>query len=339
MSQEIVQAGSKGRRRSLVEKFANKFSIEPNKLMDILKATAFKQREGFPPPSNEQMAALLVVADQYNLNPFIKEIFAYPDKQNGIVPVVGVDGWSRIINQHPDFDGIEFRQFDNWVEAGELNGNKKCPEWMEAVIYRKDRSHPTVIREYLDEVYREPFKGKFGPVNGPWQSHTKRMLRHKTLIQGSRVAFAFTGIYDEDEAERIIEGQFSRVQQDAVGQTSQQAVGQDTPTTLDDLNSQLVSGVTSARAQEQQRRTDTAPADPPAAKAAEPAPTEDAADDQAGGFELTFDDVMSRINKARDADEIDSCFADATSVPMDADQQQQFEDAMESAHNRIAEPA
>ncbi len=44
-------------------------------------------------------------------------------------------------------------------------------------------------------------------VNGPWQTHTKRMLRHKALIQCSRIAFGFVGIYDEDEAQRIIEGQ------------------------------------------------------------------------------------------------------------------------------------
>jgi TRAP-type uncharacterized transport system substrate-binding protein len=31
------------------------------------------------------------------------------------------------------------------------------------------------------------------------------MLRHKTLIQGARIAFGFAGIYDEDEAKRIIE--------------------------------------------------------------------------------------------------------------------------------------
>lgn len=33
------------------------------------------------------------------------------------------------------------------------------------------------------------------------------MLRHKALIQCARVAFGFSGIYDQDETERIIEGQ------------------------------------------------------------------------------------------------------------------------------------
>jgi hypothetical protein len=31
----------------------------------------------------------------------------------------------------------------------------------------------------------------------------KRMLRHKALIQAARIAFGFSGIYDEDEATRI----------------------------------------------------------------------------------------------------------------------------------------
>jgi hypothetical protein len=61
----------------------------------------------------------------------------------------------------------------------------------------------------LDEVYRAPFEGKGqnGPytVKGPWQTHTKRMNRHKSWIQCARLAFGFAGIYDEDEAQRIIE--------------------------------------------------------------------------------------------------------------------------------------
>lgn len=188
-------------RQSLVQKFAAKYSIEPDKLMSILKATAFKVKDG--EVTNEQMAALLVVADQYGLNPFTREIFAFPDK-NGIVPVVGVDGWSRIINDHPQSDGFEFQEAEKMVE---LPDAKRCPEWMEVVIYRKDRSHPIVVREYLDEVYRPRATYPDGnkKKEGPWQTHTKRFLRHKVLIQGARIAYGFGGIYDEDEAIRITE--------------------------------------------------------------------------------------------------------------------------------------
>lgn len=192
--------------KSLVTRFAARFGVDGGKFFDTLKATAFKQRDGSA-PTNEQMMALLVVADQYNLNPFTREIYAFPDKQNGIIPVVGADGWSRIINEHAQYDGVEFVYADKMVR---MEGARvECPEWVACVIYRKDRSRPICIKEFLDEVYRAPFQGSGRngsyTVEGPWQTHTKRMLRHKALIQCSRIAFGFGGIYDQDEAERIRE--------------------------------------------------------------------------------------------------------------------------------------
>lgn len=182
-------------------KLGERFGMEGDgrELVQVLKSTAFKGEV-----TDAQMAALMVVANQYGLNPFTRELFAFPDKQNGIVPVVGVDGWSRIINSHPQFDGIEFRHAD---ESVTMPGAKPAPEWIECNIYRKDRSRPVVVREYLDEVYRAPFKGKYGDVTGPWQTHTKRFLRHKAMIQCARLAFGYGGIYDQDEAERIVEAQ------------------------------------------------------------------------------------------------------------------------------------
>lgn len=197
-------------RHTVVGQVALRFGIDPHKLLTTLKATAFKQREGSPPVTDEQMVALLVVANQYKLNPFTRQIFAFPDKQNGIVPVVSVDGWLHLINGHEQFDGLEYVWSDEIVE--DLPGAKPCPAWCEVQVYRKDRSRPTVIREYLDEVFRPPFKGKSKDsgreytVDGPWQSHTKRMLRWKTTIQGARIAFGLGGIFDEDEAERIVQG-------------------------------------------------------------------------------------------------------------------------------------
>jgi len=179
----------------LVAKFATRFGVNEGEVLDILKSTAFKQRDGQPPATDAQMMALMIVADQYGLNPFTKEIYAYPDKSNGIVPVVGVDGWSRIVNEHSQLDGIEF----NYSEATTTHKGKMVHEWIEAVITRKDRSKPVVVREYFDEVVRS--------VNftTPWDTHPKRMHRHKSLIQCARVAFGFAGIYDDDEAQRIVE--------------------------------------------------------------------------------------------------------------------------------------
>lgn len=195
--------------RSLLTRVASKYGVDPDKMLTTLKATAFKQQGDYA-VTNEQMMALLIVSEQHGLNPWTKEIYAFPDKKNGIVPVVSVDGWSRIINENPQLDGIEFRYSVEMIPVGTLKGQTMaCPEWIEAIIRRKDRSAPVIAREFFEEVYRPPFEGKGqnGPytVNGPWQSHPRRMHRHKALIQCARIAFGFGGIYDQDEAERIIE--------------------------------------------------------------------------------------------------------------------------------------
>ena len=195
---------------SLVAKFASKYNVDPRKMLDTLKATAFKQRDNMPPISDEQMMALLIVADQYGLNPFTKEIYAYPDKNNGIVPVVGVDGWSRIMNEHPQMDGLEFNYSDETV----THKGKTCNVWIDCVIHRKDRSRPIVVRERFEEVVRSV------SFATPWDSHPNRMHRHKALIQGARIAFGFTGIYDEDEASRIVEKDIT-VESTVVNQTTQ----------------------------------------------------------------------------------------------------------------------
>lgn len=173
-------------------------NVDPAELEQTLIQTAFKSSTQI---TREQMGALLIVASQYKLNPWTKEIYAFPDKSKGIIPVVGVDGWSRIINSNPNLNGIEFVFSDNMVRMNKAKVD--CPEWVDCLIYRKDRDRPTVVREYLDEVYREPM-GANG-FAGPWQSHPKRFLRHKALIQCARLAFGFVGIYDQDEAERIQE--------------------------------------------------------------------------------------------------------------------------------------
>ena len=167
---------------SLSARMAERFGVDPDQMLTTLKATAFKGQV-----SNEQMQALLIVADQYGLNPWTKEIYAFPDRNNGIVPVVGVDGWSRIINEHQQFDGLEFDQDD-----------ESCT----CIIYRKDRKHPIKVTEWMAECKRDGV--------GPWKSHPRRMLRHKALIQCARLAFGYTGIYDEDEAQRITEAQQER---------------------------------------------------------------------------------------------------------------------------------
>jgi hypothetical protein len=74
------------------------------------------------------------------------------------------------------------------------------------------------VREYFSEVARSM------NYTTPWDTHPNRMHRHKALIQCARVAFGFAGIYDEDEAERIVEARVVDQPRDEARQESPKAI-------------------------------------------------------------------------------------------------------------------
>jgi phage recombination protein Bet len=173
----IVQSES-----SALSIMADRFNVEPKKLLNTLKSTVFKNA------TNDELLTLVVVANEYKLNPLTRQIYAFPNSQGGgITPVVSVDGWISILNRHPDFDGIDFAYEED--QSGK-------PASCTAIIYSKARSHPVKVTEYFAECSKK---------TGPWNQMPRRMLRHKALIQCARIAFGFSGIYDEDEARDISE--------------------------------------------------------------------------------------------------------------------------------------
>jgi len=171
MKQEIIPS----QKQSALAIMASKFSVEPARLLETLKATLM------PKATNEELLSFVVTANQYGLNPFTREIYAFPARNGGIQPVVSVDGWIRMMNNHASFDGIQFTTEDK-------DGK---PFSVTATIYLKDRSRPVEVTEYFSECSRN---------TEPWKVNPRRMLRHKALIQCARVAVGFSGISDDEEA-------------------------------------------------------------------------------------------------------------------------------------------
>jgi phage recombination protein Bet len=154
---------------------AARFQVEPTKLLETLKQTVFKGA------TDAQLVALVVVANEWGLNPFVREIYAFPDsKGGGIVPVVSIDGWLNRINSHSQYDGME-KEF--------ADGHDGKPVTCTVTIFRKDRSKPTRHTEIFSECFRN---------TDPWKNQPHRMLGHRTLIQCARIAFGFAGADPED---------------------------------------------------------------------------------------------------------------------------------------------
>jgi len=183
MNSEVKELQQVPAKKSLLAKMAGRFDMEPGMFADTIRATVMPGGKA----TNEQLAAFLMVAEQYQLNPITREIHAFPGRGGGITPVVGIDGFLNLAQRRPEFDGMSF-------EIGTDTDGKL--ESCTCTIHRKDRSHPIVITEYLEECFR---------ATEPWKQHTRRMLRHKTAKEAIRYAFGFSGISDEDDAHFIHE--------------------------------------------------------------------------------------------------------------------------------------
>jgi len=186
MTTAIAQNGSQQAtepRRSLIQALADQYGVEPAHFLKTVKETVFNGKG-----TEAEMIAFFMVANKHKLDPFTKEIFAFPKQGGGVQTIVSVDGWLSIINNHPQMDGIEY--VDHFDDKGNLSA-------VTCRIYRKDRSHPTEVTEYMAECRRN---------TSTWSQWPRRMLRHKATIQCGRQAFSISGIVDPDEAEREIEG-------------------------------------------------------------------------------------------------------------------------------------
>lgn len=129
-------------------------------------------------PVPTQISALQLII-KYKLDPFSEEI-AIAQVNGRWQSYVTVDGCIKLMNQHPAFMGVSFRESPD-LERG-------IPLWMECTIYRSDRAYPVCVREYFTELVTD---------HEAWKTLPRRMLRHRTLQQASRLAFGIRGSVSE----------------------------------------------------------------------------------------------------------------------------------------------
>ena len=125
-------------------------------------------------PEEVQINALRLIT-KHALDPFTDEISIHNYEDGHWQAFITIDGWAKLINSHPAFNGISF------VESEEIvNG---LPVWMKCIIYRKDRAAPIEVKEYLSEIQTE---------HSIWKDMPRRMLRHRVIAQCARLAFGIS---------------------------------------------------------------------------------------------------------------------------------------------------
>lgn len=164
--------------RSLIESMAMRYGIEPSKFFNTLKRVIDPHNKA----SIEEVAAYLVIVKELNLNPLAGEAWMVPTK-NGPRAMISFDGWAKIANSNPAYDGSGKPEYD-YDEQGKLIS---CT----VAIYRKDRSHP---------FYQTCFLKEWDTGTPVWNQKVHHMLFGRTFAQAIRFAFNVAGIIDHDEA-------------------------------------------------------------------------------------------------------------------------------------------
>ena len=203
------------------------------------------RKQFFPATATDiDMQYCMSVAKTLGLNPILKEIYFIERKQktpkgwmSKVEPMLGRNSYLTIAHRSGKFDGIESewriektpkRTPDGWVLEDELVA--------EAVVYRKDMSHPVKAKvTYSEYVQRK----SDGSINIFWQKMPLTMLVKVAESQALRKAFNIRGALDfyeninevdEEVANEIIENE----KKDAAHLLSENASANTNETTVED---------------------------------------------------------------------------------------------------------
>lgn len=134
-----------------------------------------------PGLTDSEFALFAEIVKSTGLNPVTKEVWAI--KAGGRLQLMtGINGFLRIANSHPMFDGMEV-EFE-WDNKQLVSATAK--------VYRKDRRFPAVATAYMNEY------GKPSPI---WKTMPSVMLSKCAKSLAIREAFVqeLGGLYTQEE--------------------------------------------------------------------------------------------------------------------------------------------
>ena len=127
--------------------------------------------------TDAQFRMFVEICKSTGLNPLLKEIWFVP----GVGIMAARDGYLRVANEHPMFDGMETR-----VER-DADG---VPIKATCTVWRKDRSHPTVCEAFYNEYKKD---------SQVWRTYKSAMIGKVAEVLTLKRSFAINGVVTEEE--------------------------------------------------------------------------------------------------------------------------------------------
>lgn len=159
-------------------KLALSLGLEREAMLTTIKAQCFRNMHP-DQVSNAMLATFVQVAQTLEVNPLLPGmLYAYPERNGGITPIIGPDGVFKLLSSRPDILG--------WTAKHEtIDGEKACT----AIIKHK----------HLGEISKTVFLSEWRVANSPnWVTRPRHMLEIRALKQCARQIIHGIPI-DEDE--------------------------------------------------------------------------------------------------------------------------------------------
>lgn len=175
----VIEATQK--RQGIVDNASAIMGCEPAKLLDLLR-NVWHTSKGQPDLTPQEMFVGISLVARYGLDPIAREVYVTRSKK-GLMTIVGIDGWIKILCRTPHYDGHEVEIHED--EDGKI-------DWVETRIHSKERTHPATYKAFMSEYIK---MGGFVAQQMP--SH---MLRLFSLRHAARQFVPLAGVTTEEEA-------------------------------------------------------------------------------------------------------------------------------------------
>ena len=77
---------------SVTERLAAKYGSEKVRFYEVVKSTCRMEKA-----TASQFEAFLLIAEKYDLNPLMKQMWAYPDRNGGIMTMVSIEDRKSVV--------------------------------------------------------------------------------------------------------------------------------------------------------------------------------------------------------------------------------------------------
>ncbi|NQZ49669.1 MAG: recombinase RecT [Moritella sp.] len=148
---------------------------------------------------------VVALCEAYGLNPYERHLYIEHNDHGMLEPILRIDGWYKIANAHPDYDGFEFfeSEVETTIDLSSYSESMNLPPRMEGEkrsvhtyvgckIYRKSVKHSPIVKTYFEEV--------FNSQSSTWLTHPKRRLQQKAFAEAVRIVLG-VNIFEAGMAE------------------------------------------------------------------------------------------------------------------------------------------